>query len=971
MSLDLDVAARQAFGFAYRPEDVANLLDGRLVMSPHPQWRLPKEISWREDPFKDRNWKFQFHMLRWLDPLRRAAAKDGNDEAYAMWRHHLRDWVEKNPRSGPRSPWAWKDMSDGIRARQLCVAAPLVAQRSPEDLDWLEESIREHAEHLADPAKMGIANHLLHQADGLFVCGRILHEPELCQLALDRMGALIMEQYDEQGVNAEGAIAYHDSNFLWWERALRTVDVENVPRPPGTDRHRSAPEEIAHATRPDGTLVMIGDTDPYVPKSVKSPFIQFVTSGGQKGRPPEDLVKVYGAGYVFARSGWGETERNFSEETFYSISFGSSRRVHGHPDGGSITYSADRVNWIVDPGKYLYGKDPYRDHFFSRAAHSLVSIDGREPAREALVSLTSKQMSARHQDFVFSDDSFPGISLTRRVVHSVRGEYLIVIDQVISDQEVTAIQRWQLGADVESTTSQHRVELSVGEHRAALIFAGTQTDLEEVCGQKNPVDGWISTGWKQKAPATAILARKTGSNFRIITVIAAGAGAHPTIRSFPSKEPGGFGLRVDTGRMVELIDVGRNSVTFPSAPPAARSTAGATAGASGAAARQTGITVPPAPETPVGATATGATRSGRPHPEDRDSRAALFDVVAAAREEAWEAPAARREQLAEQIRSEATARGLGPDLDLGTSAAIHDLRGTIVGKGEQKLVQSSRTALIDWDAQGDWRPTGYPFPVRSHRHRLALPGGPGERALHTVTVGPLVLPLALDPAPGDTLTVLFHGALDRARIRLPMFQRWSQQLALDAGPTVAVGDPTLDLSGALGLGWYLGTEKTDLVPAIAESIATIASSLGASRIVLVGGSGGGFAALHVSAHLPDAVAVVMSPQNDLRRYSSRLTRAASIPALGRSRIPTEGSLVKRIHVAERLRVLRSYPRTVLISNLGDEHHRVEHERPLVEAFQVAGHGNLIRTVDLDLGAGHRPVDAENYARILGEVYSSS
>src|SRR5699024_8902695 len=104
----------------------------------------------------------------------------------------------------------------------------------------------------------------------------------------------------------------------------------------------------------------------------------------------------------------------------------------------------------------------------------------------------------------------------------------------------------------------------------------------------------------------------------------------------------------------------------------------------------------------------------------------------------------------------------------------------------------------------------------------------------TVNCRPLVLPLALSPEPGEVLTVLFHGALDRAKLRLPIFQRWRYQLALRAGPTLAVADPTLDLSGSMRLGWYLGTEAMDLVPRIAGAIQRTARALGVKHIVLVG-----------------------------------------------------------------------------------------------------------------------------------------
>lgn len=562
MTLDLEAARRQNFTISFREEEVAALLKGELAMSPHPAWQLPEEPTWKEDPFHDRNWRFQFHMLRWLDPLRRAAAK-GDDAAYAMWLRWVRDWVEKNPPSSPRSTWAWVDMSDGIRAQQLCLAAPLVAARSPELLDWLEQAIRTHAAHLADPANMGNANHALHQQESLFVCGRVLADESLWQLALDRMGALLREQYDEQGVNAEGAIAYHHNNYLWWERTLCRMDVEQIPRPDGADRHLYAPEEIAHATRPDGTYVTIGDTDHMTPKALGTPLTDFTASQGTEGETPAQTVAVYDAGYVFARSGWGDAERPFADQTFYSVRFGPSRRVHGHADGTSVTYSADGVNWVVDPGKFDYSSSVARKHFVSRAAHSVLSFEGRKPQKDATVTLVRQEITPTHHDLLLSDDSFARISLTRRIVHSVRGEYLVVIDEASSLKSMNAVQRWQLGPNVSATVRDAGVELTAGDHRAVLAFCEPEVELGTVRGQEDSFDGWVATGWKKKVPATAVLARATGRSLRFVTVLSAGHGAEPRVRPLPLAEVGSIALEVTSGAGAEQIVIGPDAVTFP------------------------------------------------------------------------------------------------------------------------------------------------------------------------------------------------------------------------------------------------------------------------------------------------------------------------------------------------------------------------------------------------------------------------
>lgn len=564
MTLDLEAARRQTLASSVNQNELTKLLSGVLHMSPHPQWTLPEEPTWLEDPFEDRNWRFQYHMLRWLDPLRRAAAH-GDDRAYAMWSRWIHDWVEKNPPSAPTTSWAWTDMSDGIRAQQLCSASTLLAERDPEQLGWLEQTIRVHADHLADPANMGNANHALHQQESLFVCGRVLEDEKLWQLASRRMSSLLMEQYDEQGMNAEGATAYHYNNFLWWERALRRFDLEDLPRPDGADRHLQAPEEIAHATRPDGTLVPIGDTDVQNPKQVQSPYISYVTTNGREGTAPKDLVKVYDAGYVFGRSGWGTHERTFNEHTFYSLRFGPSRRVHGHPDGSSLTYSAGGVHWVVDPGKYQYGRSVPRDHFTSRAAHSLLSIEGRRAFKEPYTELTRRSITSRTHEFVFEDLSYDGIEITRRVIFSTRGEYLVVLDHAASNRQITGKQRWQLGTSVKAHTKGNTVTLESGNRTGTLWFNDFPTEITMVTGQDDPFDGYVSTGWKQMAPATAVVAERRGTSLTFVSVLSAGSTTVPTVQQVPVEAPGRIVLDVTIDGSIERILVSPTAVSIP--PP--------------------------------------------------------------------------------------------------------------------------------------------------------------------------------------------------------------------------------------------------------------------------------------------------------------------------------------------------------------------------------------------------------------------
>lgn len=578
MTLNLEAAKRQTLNRPRPAARVEELLGGFVTISPHPRWQLPDSPTWTEDPFSDRNWTFQYHMLRWLAPLL-WEADAGNDDAWEMWLSWTISWVRANLDRPSPSEWAWKDMSDGIRAALLCSAAPVMAERAPEMLAWLESAIRVHADHLAESKNIGNANHALHQHESLFIVGRVLDDAQLWTLATNRIDAHLRAEYDEQGINAEGAIAYHHNNYLWWERTLRRFDLEGVPRPEGAHRLKKAPIGLAHATRPTGTYTSIGDTDAGTsPRALKSPFSTYVASNGRKGAlpsglTPNDTVAVYDAGYIFSRSGWGSLSRPFSKQTFYSLRFGPSKRVHGHHDGTSITFTADGVDWITDPGKYDYSSSDFRKHLISRDSHTVLRIRDKRPRTATTAALTRQTVTDTHHDFVIEDDSYRGIDLRRRVIYSRSGEYLVVVDDASSSREITAEQHWQLAPGVKAMNAigdnECRVILGHEKHRVAIIpLTATERAILRH-GKEGSDEAWVSTGWKKKERSSSAIIVEHGRTISILTVIAVGRGIPPrasfvettdgTKRSITINRGGGF---------VETIEISEDDVSITTdAPP--------------------------------------------------------------------------------------------------------------------------------------------------------------------------------------------------------------------------------------------------------------------------------------------------------------------------------------------------------------------------------------------------------------------
>lgn len=875
-------------------------------------------------------------MLRWLEPLRRAA-DDGDREAGNRWVEYAHSWYRANPPGKAAAPYGWKDMVDGIRAMELSVATPFLSATHPTEVPWVVDSLQQHIDWLSDSTNIGHSNHALNQHMGLFVAGSVLDDPEAQTLAVSRLERLFSDNYDDQGINAEGAIIYHLLNYRWWKEVQGRLNAEGYPIPEAFAVLDEAPEALAHATKPDGHFVNIGDTDAGRPTGINSPYTQYVTTKGAEGEPPPDPLKVYRAGYIYGRSGWGEHERSLSEETFFSVSFGAANRVHGHADGASLTYSANTVEWLRDPGKYQYGTSDMRSFCLARSSHNVAYIDGQEYNTKAVVPLTRNVQSPDFYEFEFVDTGYGASKITRRIIYSIRGEYMVVIDRVNGPDEQTAIQNWQLGPNVRAKVSRGRVDLTSKGRRAALVCLGNVPHIDSHTGSQEPINGWVSTGWKSRQPATSLKFIKTGPRFRFVTVLCPSfSGEPPVVRRIDGGPEGALVVEVDNGAYKESISITDSGVqTLDKA---------------------------------MRLSSLGLDTSTLAEGPTRASRKTVLNLIDSYRKKAWASPnSSSLLKLATEFRSLLDSSLLTASNDFGARALLADLGGIDQTRFAQR---AARTGIVNWHNDPHFAATRDNFPTVSFEKTSNHFSVPRDERLLTLDAGGLVIPALFSPARSDTLTVMLHGAIDRTRVDLPLFQRLRFQKSMDTGSILALSDPTLDLASDLRLGWYLGTENVDLPEVLAAIISNFVRSLSASKIVIVGGSGGGFAALQIAAHLRDALPVAMNPQTDLLNYSPRFTEAAVSSAFGMTPEDAARDYPERLSVMKRFEMSGTPHRAVIVSNPQDRVHVKKHISPLL-AFDAASERSFVHLIERDLGPGHRSPNNEQYREIMRTIYEAS
>lgn len=209
----------------------------------------------------------------------------------------------------------------------------------------------------------------------------------------------------------------------------------------------------------------------------------------------------------------------------------------------------------------------------------------------------------------------------------------------------------------------------------------------------------------------------------------------------------------------------------------------------------------------------------------------------------------------------------------------------------------------------------------------------------------------------ESVVVFLTGAMSQRNSVAPPFfagRRLTYELGI---PWVAVSDPSMQLADDLLLGWYTGSPGSQAHATLLTALRGLADGLDRD-LLLVGGSGGGFAALQLNEELEGRSSVfAWNPQTDLLDYHPPAVRdylRTLFP--GEELDPVAERAVVEARLAEegivhRVGTLDAGRRVVVFQNAGD-HHVEGHLLPLVH-----------RTPDMTGGPRRFATDAEHQVRI--------
>ena len=515
---------------------------------------LRQPIPWKMLSHEQRSHNFHIQCLDMLDILLRAYSNGFDKEYLQVSLSIVLDWTDvlSDPHAGVISPFAWYDMSVGLRVYRIAYlyqAADEAGLLDDGARQALWSSLEQHAAYLADDSNIAFHNnHGYYQVAGQLAMGRrfaayssVMAQAQ--QQGRERLLRMLEQQFSPDGVHREHSPDYHRMVYDTLKALIDSGLVEDA-------------ETIAFAWRieealswfvfPNQHMVNFGDSDDRTlartPKEAKlkwtTPEMRFWVSGGEIGEPSKDVVRAFpNGGYWVARKA-SENSLKLSDYSYLALNAAFHSRTHKHADDLNFVWADRGSNILVDAGRYGYiGKaeqgselwlgghwysDPRRVYCESTRAHNTLEFDGVNFPRKGVKPYGSalQRWGAHESGMLYCEAECKQFGAIRhaRMLFFMPGQWLIVFDWFHDNTNSphTVRQWFHVGHELQLLLNEGQYLVPIPGSpqmlRVCSLLSGPLTSRLYI-GEDEPVmQGWWSAKERDIVPNYAFCYELTGAS---------------------------------------------------------------------------------------------------------------------------------------------------------------------------------------------------------------------------------------------------------------------------------------------------------------------------------------------------------------------------------------------------------------------------------------------------------------------------
>jgi len=366
------------------------------------------KIDWTAKPNGDEEWCYMLNRHRYVIDLGQAYALTGDEKYAQAFVSILSDWIQNNPQEERLKSISWRRIEAGIRAENWIKGFEYVKNSkhiNPQFFALFISSLYQHGEFLTSNFSnfSKTSNWGVIEFHGLFNLALFLDIFTISDTwkstAINNLSTCMDLQILEDGSQWEQSPMYHNEVFHCYLNVNLLAQRFNIELPKNIVQKTIAMANANMAwQKPNFKQPMLGDSDDTDLRDLitlaavifKEPTLKsrgfehidydnsFVLTPQQKQayqslkaqQPTFSSIYQEASGDFYMRSSW-ETTANYA--SFHIKKLGGG---HGHDNLLHINLFGNGRDYLVDPGRYTYVNNTWRDYFKSSNNHNSLEVDG-------------------------------------------------------------------------------------------------------------------------------------------------------------------------------------------------------------------------------------------------------------------------------------------------------------------------------------------------------------------------------------------------------------------------------------------------------------------------------------------------------------------------------------------------------------------------------------------------------------------
>lgn len=585
------------------------------VVSGLPEFKVPDNPTWTEDPFDSRSWSLYYQSLGWLYAAE-AAYKLGKFDAFPTYAKDIFiDFFEANSDiENPTNSMTWRDGTNAFRLanasyfyenyfkpdNQNNTGIVFSAHEQEVFSNGLDNMVQVDLYELGRGEYWANSNHRFFHAMALATHASVFGNADGTPFYQPNADAYLAQAFDvideilvnivdpATGVTREQSLMYQRVDISLVQEVKKYILDQGYTLEHDYNAILEKMIEFDFVSRRPGDKISeIGDSffgsDPSpgiiqdsIDEGLISPVTQYILTRGEEGTRPADLIDYSSTGYVILRP-----EYEWENPRDLRVIMDVTEKVvsHGHYDNLNVLMSAYGKFILVDSGgPYSYDQTselglpgPFRNEYLmTSAAHNVVMVDGESyDADTHILNITDTSkfslISAHH-------GGYENIDIARDTLVLKEKGIVLLLDDAVNTGAANHEYSLNLHFAPEATgvDGRENTEFNIDnvDVDVAVNTSGIAT-YNAVSGRlgANP-QGWVSPGAEQAVPAPVLEIQQTANDAWFSSAVATSLNASSKLFFETEKTANGYQIWVSFEGVRWNITLDNHQVTSLAETPA-------------------------------------------------------------------------------------------------------------------------------------------------------------------------------------------------------------------------------------------------------------------------------------------------------------------------------------------------------------------------------------------------------------------